>query len=834
MPAAVAASFPLINLPSQVSRMLGRADDVAQILDKLRATRFVTILGGGGVGKTTVALAIARELIKDLAGAVLFFDLGALSDPDLVPSSLASMLGLSVQTDDPTPMLIAYLRERRILLILDSCEHLIEAVAILAERLFATSPQLHIVATSREALRVDGEQVYKLSPLACPPDDPELTAAVVRTYPATQLFLERAAASGIHLDISEADVGVLAKICRSLDGVPLAIELAAGRVETYGLHQTAALLDRHLSLLWLGKRSAPPRQKTLQATLNWSYELLSPVEREVLRRLAVFVGPFTLEAALAVLTSPAIDQALVFRAIDILVAKSMVATCPVGAIMRYRLLDTTRTYALELGGHDAEITDLAARHANYYRRWLEQIEAVWRTQSNAAERASYLAELNNVRAALEWCFGPDGDIEIGITLAAAAAPVFLAMYLLTECHRWSERAVLAVDEATRGGSEEMHLQAALGLSLMFTRGSSEAACQALKRSLAIAEARGDAINELQLLPPLQMFHLRTGDFRAALAHAKRGFEISKRIADPGAIALAHSLLGISLTHTADLAAAREELEAAQHHVPRKRTSKFYLGFDGHNLAGVFLARTLWLQGYPEQAMERAHQTVRDAAAVDHPVTLSVALVWAVSVFLLVGDLEAAEQHIDWFLSRAKTHSLGPYLAVGRGYKGQLAVRRHDPAGGIESLQSALVELHTARYELVTTAFNLSLAQGFQAVGRFAEAIALIDEAITIVEGNGDVCYIPELLRVKGSVLLSMPDAAVDAAEKCLMQALGLSHRNGARAYELRAATDLAALLSARGERKKARALLQPVFEQFVEGFNTTDLKVAERLLASIG
>ncbi len=443
------------------------------------------------------------------------------------------MLGLPVRSDDATPSLIAYLQDKRILLVLDTCEHLIEAVAPLAARIFAVAPQVHILATSREALRVEGEHVYKLEPLACPPDDPALTAALARTFPAIQVFMERAAASGARLEFSDADASVVAGICRKLDGVTLAIELAAGRVGAYGLQQTAALLDQRLTLLWPGQRTAPPRQKTLQATLDWSYALLSEVERMVLRRLAVFVGHFTMDAALAVVVSASIDQSLVFGAIDSLVAKSMVATRPAGAMMRYRLLDATRAYALDIGIADAELADLAARHATYYGDWLKQIGAATPALSAAAERMPLLSGLNNVRAALEWCFGADGNTGIGVELAAAAAPVFLAMSLLPECHRWSERAIEALNDATRGGAEEMHLQTALGMSLMFIHASSEKARSALDRSLEIAEGRGDALAQLQVLGPLHMFHLRIGNFKSALHYAQRGVAVAKALEDSG-------------------------------------------------------------------------------------------------------------------------------------------------------------------------------------------------------------------------------------------------------------------------------------------------------------
>ena len=823
--AEAATSFPQANLPGRLIRMVGRSADAVTLSAQLAAARFVTIVGSGGVGKTTLAVAVGHDLIEAFAGAVVFVDLGALGDPALTATTIASLLGLSVQSDDATPGLIAYLRDKRILLILDTCEHLVEVTAALAARIVSAAPRVHILATSREALRAEGEHVFRLGPLACPPDDPGLTAAFVRTFPAAELFLERAAAGGARLDLSDADAMIVASICRKLGGVALAIELAAGRVEAYGLQQTAALLDQRLALLWPGQRTAPPRQRTLQATLDWSYGLLSELERTVLRRLAVFAGHFTIEAALEVVASTTIDRGLVFAAVDNLVAKSIVAVRPVGAMVRYRLLDTTRAYALEIRADGAELADLAARHATYYRRWLEQTGSQWPRLSSAAERALHFAGLGNVRAALEWCFGTDGSIEVGVELATAAAPVFLSMSLLPECQRWSERAISALDTAARGGSDEMLLQAALGVSLMFTRGGSRAARVALSRSFAIAEERGGALEQLQLLGPLNMFHLRTGEFKAALRCAQRCSAIARTVEDPVATALAHSILGISLHLSGDLGGARLELEAALRHAPRdQRTTTVYLGFEGKSLAGAVLARTLWLQGYPAQAVERARQTVEDAACMDHPLTLSIALIWAISVLLWTGDLQGAEQYVDRLISCAEAHSLAPYLLVARGFEGELAIRRGDASNGVASLHSCLEELHAAPYELLTAAFRIVLVQGLAAIGRFAEGAALIDDTIRLVEASGDACYMPELLRVKGGLLLSMPQPRADDAELCFMHSLEVSRRQGARAWELRTAVDLAALLAAQGRDDSVRALLQPVFERFVEGSGTVEDK----------
>lgn len=826
--AAAAASFSHANLPGRLARMVGRDDDIARLSERLTTARLVSIVGAGGVGKTTVAVAVGHHLAERFAGAVLFVDLGMLSDADLVATATASMLGLSVQSEDATPSLIAYLRDKRILLILDTCEHLIDAVAALASRIFAAAPQVHILATSREALQLGDEYVYRLEPLACPPEDAGLTAASVQTFPATQLFIERALASGARLQLNDAEAAVVVDICRKLDGVALAIELAARRVESYGLQQTAALLDQRLTLLWTGPRTATPRQRTLQATLDWSYGLLSDLERLVLRRLAVFVGHFTLDAALEVASSAALEQSVVLGAMDSLVAKSMVATRPIGAMVRYRLLDTTRAYALDIAIDEPELADLTMRHAAYYRRWLEQNGHEWPTLATGTERSAHFAALDNVRVALEWAFGPGGNARVGVGLAAAAAPVLLAMSLLPECHRWSERALLALDDTTRDAAGEMHLQACCGTASLYMHGQSEAARDRLVRSLAIADALGDGLARVGLRSLLHMFHFRGGEFRAAMENARQCRAIADTVEDPAAMVLAHSILGRSLHMAGELGAARIELEAlAAQRARTRHASTLYLGYDRHYRAEIALARTLWLQGYPEQATQRARRVLGEAERLDLPESLSVVLAWAASVFLWAGDLEGAEERISGSVFHAESRALAPLVLMARARKAELAIRRGDTAEGTASLQASLERIEAMNYGLLATEFRISLVEGFAALGRVAEGVAQVDAAIRSVETKGDLVYMPELLRVKARLV-------PDDAEPCLRQSLELSRRQGARAWELRAATDLASLLKAQGRAVAARALLQPVSESFTEGRDTADMKAAQRVLAALG
>jgi predicted ATPase len=831
-PVEPSAGFHHYNLPGRLGVMIDREEDLEKLSVHLNAYRFVTIVGSGGVGKTTVALAIAHQLNATFNGAVLFVDLSMVNDPRLVTTGVASMLGLFVQSEDVTSGLIAYLRDKRILLVLDTCEHLIEAVAALAAAIFKTAPQVHILATSRETLQVDGEHVYRLEPLAYPPDDGQLSADTARTFPATQLFVERAMATGAILDLNDAEAAIVAGICRKLDGVALAIELAARRVEVYGLSETAALLDQRLAQLWVGPRTAPPRQRTLQATLDWSYSLLSETERIVLRRLAIFVGNFTLDAALAVATGNGLDPAEVFAAIDSLVAKSMVATRSLGATMRYRLLDTTRAYALELGVDDVETASLAIRHARYYRQWLGQAATEWSTLMSGTERAPYFVGVSNVRAALEWCFGPNGDLPTGVGLAAAAAPVLLAMSLLPECHHWSQRALAALDDQVSSKSEQMHLQAGLGISSMHLYGENEHAREALNRSLALAEAEHDATSEAGLLGMLHMFHFRSGDFNVALSFAKRCRVLADTVDDPAALALAHSILGRSLLMMGDLSGARAELEALfTNWSPSQQSDTIYLVHDRHFRAGIALARTLWMQGHPNQAVERAREFIDGAKRMDHPASVTVLLAWAASIFLWTGDFRRAEEHIDASIAISESYSLGPLAAVGRARKAQLAIRQGRNA--IADLRASLTEIHAVRYELITTEFNICLVQGLMADGRRDEAMALLTDTILQVSTNGDTCYMPELLRMKAGLLRAMTPPRPEEAEACLMQSLELSRGQGALGWELRTAIDLAALLAGKGLRQPAKEVLKRAYGRFTEGFDTADLRAAERLLEQL-
>jgi predicted ATPase/DNA-binding winged helix-turn-helix (wHTH) protein len=330
------------SLPARGTEVVGRSDSIDAVSRKLSRRRIVTICGPAGIGKTTLAIATAEALRSTFGNAVLFVDLAPIEDPSLVVSALVSALGLVLREDDPVSAVVDFLRDERLLVVLDNSEQVIEAVAGLVDRILRETVQIHMLVTSREPLRIEGERVHRLAPLECPPIKADITADDAKTYAAVQLFVDRATASVDGFSLTDALAPAVAEICRRLDGIPLAIELAAARVEFFGISTLASRLDSMFALLTQGRRFALPRHQTLRATLDWGYDLLSPTEQAVLRRIAIFRAPFTLDSALAVIDGPAasIDNAV--DAMANLVAKSLLSAQSRGDIALYRVWQRAR------------------------------------------------------------------------------------------------------------------------------------------------------------------------------------------------------------------------------------------------------------------------------------------------------------------------------------------------------------------------------------------------------------------------------------------------------------------------------------------------------------
>jgi predicted ATPase/DNA-binding winged helix-turn-helix (wHTH) protein len=819
----------LRQLPARLTRMVGRDDTVRVLSAQLMTRRFVSIVGPGGMGKTTVAVSVAHALIDDFEGAVFFVDLGALTDPGLVPTAVASALGIMLQAQDPFLSLLAFLSDRRFLLLLDNCEHVIDAAAALAELVVSEARRTHILATSREALRAEGEHVHLLYPLDGPRNEVGLTAAEALTFPAVQLFMERATASGNRLELSDADAPIVAGICRRLDGIALAIELAASRVSSHGIRGTAEVLDNRFKLLWQGRRTALPRHQTLNAMADWSYKLLQERDQVVLCRLSVFVGVFTLKAALSVAGTEAND-AEVADAVTNLVAKSLISSATIGEATYYRLLDTTQAYAAGKLTDLGEADNAARRHAIYYSSYLEHDEAIQST-FGAHDLSKYAPHIGNLRAALEWAFSDHGDIAIGVELATWAAPLFVGLSLLDECRNWCEQALAGLDDAGRGTRREMILQEALALSSMFTKGNGDEVRAAIGRGIALAETFEDRDHQLQLLAGLNIFLTRIGDFRGALTVAEQGEAVARAAKNIAGLVMTDWMLGVAHHLAGNQAAAQRHCEdGLANAVELGQLNASFFGYDHRIRALVALARALWLRGFSERALRIAQQALDEAERRDHPVSVCISLIYAAPVFLWSGHLERAADLIARLIAYAGRYSLAPYRAVGMALKGELAVIRDQAAAGLILLRDAVETLHAERHNILATVFTSALAEGLWKTGQFDEALVIINGAVARAASCGATFDMAELLRIKGQVLAAMPRPDLTSAADCLMQSIAVAREQSALAWELRSATALARLLSENGRRDQARDTLAPVYDRFTEGFETADLRIARQLI----
>src|SRR6267154_493844 len=447
-------------------------------------------------------------------------ELASLSNPDLVPSALASVLGLKLDGEEISAESVARaIGTREFLLVLDNCEHVVDAAANLTEAIVSRCPRTTILATSREVLRVHGEHVFRVPPLTVPPET-RVEPNDALGHAAVELFIARAGASGSDFKPNEENFSAIASICRRLDGIPLAIEFAAAHAVMMGPPEIAALLDDRFKFLTTGRRTALPRHQTLRATLDWSYDLLPETEARVLRHLAVFAGDFLLDGAITVAGDQA--PADVTDHLANLVAKSLVAADIRGHRPHYRLLDTTRAYALEKLRGSGEFNPAARRHAEYYRAFFTHAEAESELRSQTEWLADYGRHIDNVRTSLDWAFSPEGDARIGVALTANAVPLWVQLSLLGECRERTQLALTRLDEDVSDAARlRMQLSAALAWSLMYGVGRAREPGPAWSTTLQLAERLGDRDYLLRALWGLCINEFNNGEFRKALEFAHR-------------------------------------------------------------------------------------------------------------------------------------------------------------------------------------------------------------------------------------------------------------------------------------------------------------------------
>jgi predicted ATPase/DNA-binding winged helix-turn-helix (wHTH) protein len=446
--APVAADIPAAtnNLPQQLTSLIGREADLAEIKTRLSDHRLVTLTGSGGVGKTRLSIEAGRGLLDRYPDGVWLAELAPLNDPQLVTSIIADALGVTLSaTTGALDTLTSALRTKQLLLIIDNCEHVIAEAARVVEALMRGCPRLSILASSRERLAIAGESVIRVPSLPAPQPGDAATAERARDYAAVRLFVERANALGCGFVLSDANAATVASICRRLDGIPLAIELAVPRLKVLPVDKLAHGLDERFRLLTGGSRTALPRQQTLHALIDWSYGLLSDAEKTLLARLSVFLGETTLGSISAVVAGDAMPPEQVGDLLLSLVEKSLVHADLDEDECRYGLLESTRYYAAE---KLADAPALRRRHAQHFAARLAQATAAWETTPTQQWIASYASDIDNLRGALEWAFGPDGDIAVGLDLVAHSHVLWAELGLMLEHRHW----VLAALEKTGNGT----------------------------------------------------------------------------------------------------------------------------------------------------------------------------------------------------------------------------------------------------------------------------------------------------------------------------------------------------------------------------------------------
>lgn len=807
---AVDSDAPMgVPLPAQVARLIGREDVVADLLRELPLRRCIAVVGPAGMGKTTVALAAARQIAPEFDHHAVFINLAPLNDTRLVIDTVISALGVGALASDPLRGLLAYLRERRLLIVLDNCEHVIGAAAQLAEALLTGAPGVHLLVTSREPLRIQGEWVQRLDALKVPPTLERLSVQDLMRYSAVELFVERVRAGLDRFELAEAELQPVVEICRSLDGIPLALELAAAGVERLGVRGVAAHLGNRMALLTRGRRTALPRHQTLRAALDWGYALLSSEEQMLLCVLSIFRGRFTREGALDLMRDSGVADVddLLFS----LVSKSLLASDISGEVVQYWLLETTREYAAALLESRGETRRVAQRHAEHMLCWADA----------ALQRRAQLADgdwpalhahlIEDVRAALQWSLSECGDIRLGVALAGASAPLWFALSRMAEFLGLVECFIERLDDAgPLEPQREFALYESVGHAIWNTRGASTVAIAAFQKALNAAERADVVPDRMRALWGLWLVGHSAGDYPLTLQRAEQFGALASLSRDPANEVVHHRMMTLSTHYSGKHAQARRHAQAVLDRPlsanSAARNSAYH--FDQRTTALMTMARILWVHGFPDQALAQAECAIERARSINHSLSLCFALsVGCCPVAFWCGDLERAQRYTDLLQSRSKEYSLTLWGTYGEGYGLALGLLRGErvsvalPSQWSNMLREMLCTVHA------DLASESSLQRGLAGSVPWSR---------------------PEVLRVLAARARRTGDTTT--AERLLNEGLKMAAEHEALSWSLRCAMDLADILRTSKSAMAARSVLAPVYESFSEGWATADLKAAAAML----
>ncbi|WP_064692912.1 ATP-binding protein [Rhizobium aegyptiacum] len=819
---------PVSNIPAPTSELVGRESALRRLLTLTSAYRVVTLTGPGGIGKTVLASELARHLLPQLGGDAIFVELVSLAEPGLVPTTVAQALDLKLQSDQISAEAVARaVGARRALLVIDNCEHVIDAAASMIDTVLRICPNVTVIATSRESLRIEGEFAYRVPPLEVPDSGEAVSAA---EHSAIQLFVARTRALQWDFEPDQQKLSTIADICRHLDGIPLAIELAAARAATLGIQQIAGRLDDRFVLLTGGRRTALPRHQTLRAALDWSYQLLPESERQLLCRLAVFSGGFTLDAAVAVSGEGDAETAL---AISNLVSKSLITFDGSENAPRWRLLETVRVYSLEKLGDGEDFRRTMCKVAKHFLKFFKPFSER-RTLSAAIENIThYRREIDNLRAALRWALSEGGKGPLGAKLAAISSDFWTAISLVSEAGDWAERALAGLGDE-KGSRTEMVLRCALGYALIYTQGMNPRGKEVLIGALHLARSLNDPDYRQRVTCGLWLFSARSARLEDALTFAQE-YEATLDERDLHGRTTASWLVGIPQTYQARHREAGDRLSwaAANYPVEHRKTDLLRLEADVRTSSLSHNTVNLISRGLLEQAAETAEQAIDEARQTGQPFVLCVALAWSASfVALSLDDLDRAKAWGEELSRQASQHGLRPFKAVGTSVRGAIARRLRNASAGVEDLRAGLAEMREASYLLFYPTFLCELAAALQALGRYDEALDELGKASVFARECGYLWMNPEILRRRGEVLRDLGSSAPATIDDLFLRAMSEASQQEAIYWELIAALSLVDFRKARQHDGDSKSVLFPIVQRFTEGLTNPILRRAKALIDS--
>lgn len=783
------------NLPVALSSFVGREWEMAAVAKLLGGARLVTLTGTAGVGKTRLALEVAASLAGSYADGAWLVELASVANPGLVPAAAAAALGVREQPGRPLAETLAgHLLRRRLLLVLDNCEHVISAVAALAEALLRMCPGLRVLATSREALGLAGEVAWPVPPLSAPAVVEGSPPEALGVYEAVRLFVERAAATEPGFALTAAVAPKVAEICRRLDGIPLAIELAAGRVAVLTPAQIAARLDDRFALLTGGSRTALPRQQTLLAALEWSYDLLSEPERVLLRRLSVFAGGFTLEAAEQVCAGGDLEPRRVLDLLAGLVAKSLAVSDTSGAQARYRVLESIRQYGAAKLTEAGEEQAFRERHASWYARLAEQAEP----ELTGVQQAAWLERLEvehaNLRAAFAWSL-TCGHRDQAVRLAAALPMFWWVRGHLSEGRDWLDQALSASADTSR----TLRAKALRGAGwLAALAGDLDGALAAGKESLALARQVGDTRGAARALYLLGA-SVGLQDTVAARPLFQESVALARQAGDKWCLAGALGQLGFTECFHGDYAAARPPLEECLV-VARDAYDKQGLRIGLIGLGWV----ALWERdhGSAEALLAEGLAVARELGDL---LWTGVALVFLGELARIRGERRRARALAEEGLALVRESGSPLITAVTLGLLGRVAQAEGDLDVASHLFAEALPLAQAAGNRRHVAVLLLSLGEVSQRRGDLAAARARFDEALALARDSGSKHLIARSLYRLGALAWAEGDHQRAAASH--YEALRLSAEIGRLPGVVASLEALAGLAAEQGRGEHAARLL---------------------------